>query len=126
MTVYDPDYEPRLFDADGDLSKRWYIDFRVWDTDKQAFVRKQYTGMNKLRRVEASEQHRPYTEAQRQQIRQAAVEASGDAQQLLFISFFYYCFIRSGGELRLRQLKNIRAATVRIPSERSKHDKGST
>lgn len=42
-------YEPRLFDADGDLAKRWYIDFRVWDTDKQAFVRKQYTGMNKYR-----------------------------------------------------------------------------
>lgn len=44
---YDPDYEPRLYDADGDVTKRWYIDFRIWDTDKQAFVRKQYTGMNK-------------------------------------------------------------------------------
>ena len=45
--MYPPEYEPRLFDADGDLSKRWYIDYRIWDTDKQAFVRKQYTGMNK-------------------------------------------------------------------------------
>ncbi len=39
--MYDPDHEPRLFDAGGDVTKRWYIDFRVWDTDKKAFVRKQ-------------------------------------------------------------------------------------
>ncbi|SDY57389.1 hypothetical protein [Hymenobacter psychrophilus] len=45
--MYAPEYEPRLFDADGDMSKRWYIDYRIWNTDKQAFVRKQYTGMNK-------------------------------------------------------------------------------
>ncbi|UOG77129.1 hypothetical protein MTX78_11115 [Hymenobacter tibetensis] len=44
--MFSPEYEPRLFDADGDLSKRWYIDYRIWDTDKQAFVRKQYTGIN--------------------------------------------------------------------------------
>lgn len=47
--IYDPDYEPRLYDADGDMEKRWYIDFRIWDTDKKEFVRKQYTGMNKYR-----------------------------------------------------------------------------
>ncbi|WP_152981692.1 hypothetical protein [Hymenobacter sp. AT01-02] len=46
-SIFSPEYEPRLFDADGDLSKRWYIDYRIWDTDKQAFVRKQYMGMNK-------------------------------------------------------------------------------
>jgi integrase len=46
-TLYDPDYTPRLYDAGGDVTKRWYIDYRIWDTDKQDFVRKQYTGMNK-------------------------------------------------------------------------------
>jgi len=44
-----PDYEPRLYDADGDVSKKWYIDYRIWDTDKNAFVRKRYEGMNKYR-----------------------------------------------------------------------------
>lgn len=266
-----PDYEPRLFDADGDITKRWYIDYRIWDTDKNAFVRKQYTGMNKYRtlkdrrrvcreklaelkellaagytagktpaldlginmttatvqeavtfvhstkglgsrgqesyatllrrlkefpqlagmpvrvvqplnvlaflqhhakrgmlknhakegrtigaksynalrdtlssvfnylikldlvsknpvkglerrRVEASERHRPYTEEQRQLIQQAVL-ASGDQQLLLFIQFIYYSFIRSGGELRLLQIKDIRADSVRVPSERSKNDK---
>jgi integrase len=47
--VLPPDQKPRLFDADGDLSKRWYIDFKVWDTDKQQYVRKQDTSMNKYR-----------------------------------------------------------------------------
>lgn len=37
--------EPRSFG--GDITKRWYIDYRTWDTDKGQFVRKQYTGMNK-------------------------------------------------------------------------------
>jgi hypothetical protein len=44
---YDPSMEPRLFDGGGDITKRWYIDYRIWDTDKGQFVRKQYTGMNK-------------------------------------------------------------------------------
>ncbi|SNR30273.1 hypothetical protein SAMN06269173_101253 [Hymenobacter mucosus] len=39
--MYESEYEPRLFDADGDLTKRWHIDYRIWNTDKQAFVRKQ-------------------------------------------------------------------------------------
>lgn len=43
---YDPSMEPRLFDG-GDITKRWYIDYRIWDTGKGQFVRKQYTGMNK-------------------------------------------------------------------------------
>lgn len=47
MIKYDPDYTPRLADHGGDLTKRWYIDFRIWHTDKHCFVRKQYTGMNK-------------------------------------------------------------------------------
>jgi hypothetical protein len=42
----DPDYEPRLYDAGGDITKRWVIDYRIWHVGKQAFVRKQYTGMN--------------------------------------------------------------------------------
>lgn len=45
--MYSPEYEPRVLDADGDFSKRWYINYRIWDTEKQAFVRRQYTGMNK-------------------------------------------------------------------------------
>jgi hypothetical protein len=52
-TFYDPDFTPKLFDAGGDLSKRWYIDYRIWDTDKRAFVRKQYTGMNKYKSLRA-------------------------------------------------------------------------
>ena len=44
-----PDQKPRLFDADGDITKRWYIDFRIWDTDKGALMRKQFTGMNKYK-----------------------------------------------------------------------------
>jgi hypothetical protein len=29
--------EPRLFDGGGDITKRWYIDYRIWDTDKGQF-----------------------------------------------------------------------------------------
>jgi hypothetical protein len=49
MAKFDPDYEPRLADHGGDMSKRWYIDYRIWNTDKNMFVRKQYTGMNKFK-----------------------------------------------------------------------------
>ncbi|WP_262890455.1 hypothetical protein [Rhodocytophaga rosea] len=35
------------------MSKRWCIDFKIWDTDKQAFVRKQYTGMDKFNTISA-------------------------------------------------------------------------
>jgi len=44
---YAPNYEPRLFHGNWSMKKRWYVDFRVWDTDKQKFVRKQCTSMNK-------------------------------------------------------------------------------
>jgi site-specific recombinase XerD len=53
MPQYDPNYEPRLNDYDGDLSKRWYIRFRVWDTDKQDFVLKDYKGLNKYKTLAA-------------------------------------------------------------------------
>ena len=259
-----PDRKPRLYDADGDLTKRWYIDFEVWDTDKGRFVRKQFTGMNKLktlserrrvskkklaeitallaagytagkapvasigldpnkatmleavqlvedhkrgradgeRRAEdygrlrrrlaeypalgamplrlvgpvqvlafltnqekkrdfgptswnsyrntlssvfnyllklevitrnpvrgvetrkkvASDKHQPYTEAQRQQV-SAALLASGDAQLMLFISVVYYCFIRSGGELRLLRIGDLKAETIRVPGGTAKNSK---
>ena len=261
--MYDPDYKPRLYDANGDVTKRWYIDFRVWDTDQGCFVRKQYTGMNKYRTlsqrrraakqklneitalvaagytagksagatmgldphratvldavklvasvkagtgrsgeqygyllnrlqeeryqsfaalplrflktghvldflermrktrgygpqthngyrgtlaavfnylvqlealprnpisrmgtatVPQSDQHQPYTPAQRA-IVQAEIEHRGDRQLLLFISFIYYCFIRSGEELRRLQIKDVLADTVRIPGGRAKNRK---
>lgn len=261
--MYDPDYKPRLYDADGDVSKRWYIDFRIWDTDQGCFVRKQYTGMNKHRtlserrrvakqkldeikalvaagytagksaaatmgldphrasvldgaklvasvkvgaarsgqqyeylinrlqeedyqsfaalplrflkaghvldflermrksrgygpqthnnyrgtlsavfnylvQIEAlprnpisrmgtatvpqSDQHQPYTPAQRATI-QAEIERRGDHQLLLFISFIYYCFIRSGEELRRLQIKDVLADTIRVPGGRAKNRK---
>ena len=262
--MLDPEQKPRLFDADGDLSKRWYIDFKVWDTDKGQLVRKQYTGMNKyktladrrratkkklaeitalleagytagetpaasigldphkatlieavqlvedrkrsrtegerrgedyarlrrrlkeypalgalplrlvgpqqvlaflthqekkrdfgptswnsyrntlssvfnyllkleavtrnpVRGVEthkkvASDKHQPYTEAQRQQV-STALMAADDRQLLLFISVVYYCFIRSGGELRLLRIGDIKAETIRIPGGTAKNSK---
>ena len=42
------DYIPcRLVDYDGDLSKRWYIVFYVWDTDRDELVRKRFfKGLN--------------------------------------------------------------------------------
>ncbi|RSK45160.1 tyrosine-type recombinase/integrase [Hymenobacter rigui] len=258
--MYAPEYEPRLFDADGDLSKRWYIDYRIWDTDKQTFVRKQYTGMNKyttlrerrrvckeklaeirqlleegytagktpavtlgidpkkatvqqaiewvverkaaagvgtefynvalrrireyppfaslplkflslahitsfleqqskrgitaktynnyrnslnasfnylvkqeiltrnpcapteLRKVEASPIHVPYTEAERQAIT-AEILKRGDEQLLLYISFIYYGFIRSGSELRLLRVRDIKPRTVLVPAARAKNGK---
>jgi hypothetical protein len=49
MSFYDPDYEPQLKDYNGDLSKRWYILFKIWDTDKQDFVFRQYKGLNKYK-----------------------------------------------------------------------------
>ena len=261
--MYDPDYKPRLFDADGDLSKRWYIDFRVWDTDKGCFVRKQDTSMNKYRTVNErrrvankklaeiralvadgytagksvaatmgldphratvldavklvagvragagrggehygyllnrlqeapyqafaalplrflktghvldfletmrarrgygpqtqnnyrgtlsavfsylvqiellprnplsrvgvvtvpqSDQHQPYTPAQRAII-QAEIERRGEHQLLLFVSFIYYCFIRSGEELRRLQVKDVLADTIRVAGGRAKNRK---
>ena len=53
MISYDPDYEPQLKDYDGDLSKRWYILFKIWDTDKQDFVFRQYKGLNKYKTLAA-------------------------------------------------------------------------
>ncbi len=44
---YEPKHMPRLFDYKGDLSKRWYIEYYLWDTDTQAFVKRRYWGMNK-------------------------------------------------------------------------------
>ena len=258
--MIEPDYEPRLFDADGDLSKRWYIDYRIWDVDKGRFVRKQYTGMNKYhtlaerrreskkalkeireliaqgytagqtpaglagldvrtatvadalvfvrdhkklrrgveeynrllkrlheypalgnlpaylvrpvhvasfcdqlqkartmsaktfnnyrdtlstvfarlvkldllpknpclaierQRVAPSPMHLPYTDAQRQAIR-AELLRRGDLQMLLFISFVYYCFIRSGGELRLLRVRDLLRDTVLVPAANAKNDK---
>ena len=261
--MYDPDYKPRLYDADGDVTKRWYIDFRIWDTDKGCFVRKQYTGMNKYRTlserrrvakqkldeikalvaagytsgksaaatmgldphratvldavrlvasvkegagrsgeqydyllnrlqeepyqsfaalplrllkaghvldflermrkarkygpqthnnyrstlaavfsylvqievlprnpisrmgtvtVPQSDQHQPYTPAQRAII-QAEIERRGDHQLALFTAFIYYCFIRSGEELRRLQVKDILADTVRVAGGRAKNRK---
>ena len=259
-----PDQKPRLFDADGDMTKRWYIDFRVWDTDKGQLVRKQYTGMNKYktltdrrrvakkklaeitallengytagetpaasigldphkatlleavklveerkqgrttgeRRAEdysrlrrrlaeypalgalplrlvgpvqvlaflthqetkrdfgptswnsyrntlssvfnyliklevisrnpvrgvetrkkvASDKHQPYTEAERLRVSTALV-AGGDGQLLLFISVVYYCFIRSGGELRLLRIGDLKAETIRVPGGTAKNSK---
>jgi hypothetical protein len=55
----DPDYEPRLYDADGKIYNdqgkeiRWHIEYRVWDWNKQKFVRKLYRGMNKHKSVRA-------------------------------------------------------------------------
>lgn len=259
-----PDRKPRLYDADGDMTKRWYIDFEIWDTDKGRLIRKQYTAMNKCRtlpdrrraskkalaeitalvaagytagdspvasigldpntatmleavalveqhkrgradgerRAEdygrlrrrlaeypalgalplrlvgpqqvlafltqqertrdfgptswnsyrntlssvfnylvkleaitrnpvrgvetrkkvASDKHQPYTEAQRQRI-SGALLASGDVQLLLFISVVYYCFIRSGGELRLLRIGDIKAETIRVPGGTAKNSK---
>ena len=257
--MIEPDYEPRLSDHGGDMSKRWFIDYRIWDTDKQDFIRKQYTGMNKYRtlrerrrvskeklaeikklisagytagktpvanigldirrasvadavkhvrdvkqlrrgkeefsrllkrlgeypelggmpvrfvqpvhvaafaeflnrrnigpktfnnyrdtlssvfvyltkmelvprnpcravdrrRVAPSPMHRPYSEAQRAAIR-AELERRGNKQMLLFIAFIYYCFIRSGGELRLLRVGDIHAKTILVPAGRAKNDK---
>ncbi|GAA4352943.1 hypothetical protein GCM10023185_13090 [Hymenobacter saemangeumensis] len=260
-----PDYEPRLADHGGDMSKRWFIDYRIWDSDKQAYVRKQYTGMNKYttlrerqrvakkklaeikallaqgytagaaptvaagldihkgtvleavqivmfnktssgpgrsgedyqrlvkrlqenpapalasmpfrlvkpthvlefmtllsnrpsfgpksynsyrdtlasvykffiklevidknpvqgverRRVTDSAQHQPYTEAQRQLIR-AELERRGEHQLLLFICFIYFCFIRSGGELRLLRVRDLLPDTILVPGARAKNGK---
>jgi len=258
-----PDSPPRLYDADGDITKTWYIDYRIWNTDKGAFVRKRYEGMNKYktlaerrrvakkkmaeikellaagytageapvadigidgrtatvkdavefvlrqkerpgrvgerhgedyqrllnrlkdfalaamplllvkpghvlafmqhlekrvieaksynsyrdtlsavfnflvklevvernpvrgverRKVVASDKHQPYTEAQRQLIT-AEVQRQNDGQLLLFISFIYYCFIRSGGELRLLRVRDIQAETVRVPGGTAKNSK---
>lgn len=263
--MLEPDYEPRLYDADGDLTKTWYIDYRIWDTDKGRFVRKRYEGLNKyhtlasrkkhakaklaeikelivagftagvtpaasapldmrkatvveaieyvlsqkalrrgveeykrllrrlrefpalggmpvrlvspvhiaafmqyvgtrpkrdgsltgnksfnhyrntlstsfnflvkmellprnpckaidVRKVAPSAMHRPYTDAQRAAVRDELLRR-GDEQMLLFISFIYYCFIRSGGELRLLRVRDLHPRTVLVPASTAKNDK---
>jgi integrase len=260
-----PDYEPRLYDAGGDINKVWYIDYRIWDTDKGKFVRKRYEGLNKyhtlagrrkqakiklaeikellaagftagvspsaslpldmrkatlveaveyvlsqkalrrgveeynrllrrlreypalggmparmvgpvhigafmnfiatrptlaggvvgnksfnhyrntlsssfnflvkmellprnpcraidVRKVAPSAMHRPYTDAQRAAVRDELLRR-GDEQLLLFISFIYYCFIRSGGELRLLRVRDLHPRTVLVPASTAKNDK---
>lgn len=263
--MIEPDYEPRLYDAGGDLTKTWYIDFRIWDTDKGRLVRKRYEGLNKyhalaqrrkhakiklaeireliasgftagvapaaampldmrkatlieaveyvrgqkalrrgveeynrlllrlrefpalggmparlvapvhlgafmnfiasrpkrngtmpgnksfnhhrntlstafnflvkmellprnpvksidVRKVAPSPMHRPYTDAQRTAVRGELLRR-GDEQMLLFISFIYYCFIRSGGELRLLKVGDLHPRTVLVPASTAKNDK---
>jgi len=260
-----PDYEPRLYDAGGDINKVWYIDYRIWDTDKGKFVRKRYEGLNKyhtlagrrkqakiklaeikdllaagftagvspsaslpldmrkatlvdaveyvlsqkalrrgveeynrllrrlreypalggmparmvgpvhigafmnfiaarpkldggvvgnksfnhyrntlsssfnflvkmellprnpcraidVRKVAPSAMHRPYTDTQRAAVRDELLRR-GDEQLLLFISFIYYCFIRSGGELRLLRVRDLHPRTVLVPASTAKNDK---
>lgn len=263
--MVDAEYSPRLYDAGGDITKKWYIDFRIWDTDKGRIVRKRYEGMNKYRtlagrrkhskekldeikklldagftagvaptaalpldmrkatlfeaveyvrdqkalrrgveeynrlllrlrefpalggmpakmvapvhvgafmnfiasrpkrdgtmpgnksfnhhrntlstafnflvkmellprnpaksvdtrKVAPSPMHRPYTNAQRAAVRDELMRR-GDTQLLLFISFIYYCFIRSGGELRLLKVGDLHPRTVLVPASTAKNDK---
>jgi hypothetical protein len=53
---YEPKHLPRLNDYGGDLTKRWYIEYYIWDTDQEAFVKKRYWGMNKYTSVSARRQ----------------------------------------------------------------------
>lgn len=41
----------RLSDRNGDLKKRWYINYYVWDVQKNALVRKQYYEINNYKTV---------------------------------------------------------------------------
>lgn len=263
--MLDPGTPPRLYDAGGNLAKRWYIDFVIWDTDQGKLVRRQYTGMNKhrtlgarraaaakklaeirallaagytaghtpalalgidvqratlaqalvfvrdrkqlrrgieeynrllrrvrehaafaalpvryvqpghvatfldavgkrrkrdgepvgpksfnhyrntlrsvfgylvrlnllptnpalavaCRKVAPSPLHLPYTDAQRAAVRAELVRRD-DGQLLLFISFIYYCFVRSGGELRLLRVRDLLPETVRVPAATAKNNK---
>lgn len=42
----------RLYDAGGDLIKRWFVEFYVWDTRKGRRVRKRYYQINQYETVE--------------------------------------------------------------------------
>lgn len=59
---------------------------------------------------------------QRQRIT-AEIQARNDDQLLLFISFIYYGFNRSGSELRLLRVKDLRERTVLVPAARAKNSK---
>ncbi|MBC6698858.1 tyrosine-type recombinase/integrase [Hymenobacter puniceus] len=89
---------------------------------KQEILTRNPCQPTELRRVEASPIHTPYTEAERQRIT-AEIQARGDEQLLLYIGFIYYGFIRSGSELRLLRVKDIKARTVLIPADRAKNNK---
>ncbi|UOG77128.1 site-specific integrase [Hymenobacter tibetensis] len=64
----------------------------------------------------------PYTEAERQRITAEILER-GDEQFLLYIGFIYYGFIRSGSELRLLRVKELKERTVLVPAARAKNGK---
>lgn len=56
IPAYEPKHLPRLNDYAGDLTKRWYIEYYIWDTDQEAFAKKRYWGMNKYTSVSARRQ----------------------------------------------------------------------
>ncbi|GAB3223617.1 hypothetical protein GCM10027346_02810 [Hymenobacter seoulensis] len=89
---------------------------------KQELLTRNPCAPTELRKVEASPIHVPYTEAERQAIT-AEIKARGDEQLLLYIGFIYYGFIRSGSELRLLRVKDIKQRTVLMPAARAKNSK---
>lgn len=51
-------------------------------------------------------------------------EEKGEKQLLLYIYFIYYCFIRSGRELKELKIKDILADTIFVSGERAKNGQG--
>ncbi|WP_185155592.1 tyrosine-type recombinase/integrase [Rudanella paleaurantiibacter] len=72
--------------------------------------------------VDESDDHRPFTQAQAQEIRDLILK-KGDDQLWLFIQFAYFLFIRPGKELRLLQIGDILENQVRVISGNGKNRK---
>ncbi|AHJ97712.1 site-specific integrase [Hymenobacter swuensis] len=89
---------------------------------KQEVLLRNPCAPTELRKVEASPIHVPYTEPEQQAIT-AEIRARGDEQLLLYISFIYYGFIRSGSELRLLRVRDLKPRTVLVPAARAKNGK---
>ncbi|PSR53933.1 hypothetical protein AHMF7605_10585 [Adhaeribacter arboris] len=70
-----------------------------------------------------SNQHTPFTNKQIQLIKQRMLDTKA-YQLLTFVQFLYYTFARPGKEVRLLQVKDLRAKTIFFPSSRAKNATG--
>ncbi|QNF34375.1 hypothetical protein HUW51_17200 [Adhaeribacter swui] len=68
-------------------------------------------------------QHTPFTNKQIQLIKAKMLEKKAH-QLLTFVQFLYYTFGRPGKEVRLLQVKDIRAKTIFFPASRAKNATG--
>ncbi|MBO0950704.1 hypothetical protein [Fibrella forsythiae] len=96
--------------------------YKFFDMEHRGLVQKNPFAHLTTVPVDESDDHRPYTADQANQIRETIL-AKDDRQLWLFIEFAYFLFVRPGNELRLMRVGDILDKRVRIVSHHGKNRK---